>query len=532
MNKIEHFMLPEHHNRLYTEEAISSISLTRDIADKINELVDAYNTLNEWQLAKHQEQDGAIRKGILYMKDNLLNTLNDLLNLLLAQGYVDDRIAYHCKSITDRLDNLLGKLEVGSTTGDAELIDARTDFTGYAWENVGEHIRAFFEVIGQGGIVSREQTGVAYNNLNYQEALKAGDKIYIEPVSINVDTENVKYISVLGMYGDYAEDGTDTIAYFMPDNIKGEIFTLNRDYGGGIRISYILADTMPTIAYGIIKKLGNDLTSRVYENRVKVNSTRANYNLFEPAKMRFGAHQGYRAIAPANSIPAYEEAGKAGFEWAWIAGCRQSADGTWYVMHDSTVDTTTNGTGAIKEMADVDIAGLAIDTGENVNKYTEEELRVPTVDEVVTICRKYGMNVCYRLQSLYTNVSGIEHFKSFIAMIKRQGMEHSIFSGNAAQIAMLKRYTDNWHGQVYVDSDNTDDVIAMIDTYVSNGWTNMSILATYSASTKEAVEYCHSKGYKYCVSDIPVALDTDYVIDTLQQMGVDICQSGHIHKGV
>ena len=113
-------------------------------------------------------------------------------------------------------------------------------------------------------------------------------------------------------------------------------------------------------------------------------------------------------------------------------------------------------------------------------------------------------------------------------IVKKNGMENSIFSGNAKQIAMLKSFTDNWHGQVYVDTASEQDVIDMIDTYAANGWTNMSILATYAATTKNTVEYCHSKGYKYCVSDIPVELDSDFVIDRLQSLGVDICQSGHI----
>lgn len=81
MNRIEHFMLPEHTNKLYTEEAISSISLIRDVADKINELVDAYNHFSKEDLVWKHEQEGRIRKGVLYMKDNLLNSLNELLSL-------------------------------------------------------------------------------------------------------------------------------------------------------------------------------------------------------------------------------------------------------------------------------------------------------------------------------------------------------------------------------------------------------------------------------------------------------------------
>lgn len=79
MKQIKHYVLSEHTNELYKKEAVSSISLSKEIASKINELVDAYNELNKMNLAKVQEQDGKIRKGIIYMKDNLINTITDLL---------------------------------------------------------------------------------------------------------------------------------------------------------------------------------------------------------------------------------------------------------------------------------------------------------------------------------------------------------------------------------------------------------------------------------------------------------------------
>ena len=79
MNKIENYNLPSHTNSLYQNEAISSIGLTHEIARKINELVDAYNELSKTDLEWKQTQEGTIRKGILYMKDNLINSIWGLL---------------------------------------------------------------------------------------------------------------------------------------------------------------------------------------------------------------------------------------------------------------------------------------------------------------------------------------------------------------------------------------------------------------------------------------------------------------------
>ena len=70
---IKHFILNEHANNLYKKEAGSSFALTKDVADKLNEIIDAYNDLYKTKWEKIHEQDGKINKAILYMKDNLIN---------------------------------------------------------------------------------------------------------------------------------------------------------------------------------------------------------------------------------------------------------------------------------------------------------------------------------------------------------------------------------------------------------------------------------------------------------------------------
>lgn len=92
LKQIRKFMLPEHTNTLYEKEAISSISLTKEVASKINELVDAYNKLSLGNLEKDQEQDGKINKAVIYMKDNLLNTLDELLQLYIDNGIIREKI--------------------------------------------------------------------------------------------------------------------------------------------------------------------------------------------------------------------------------------------------------------------------------------------------------------------------------------------------------------------------------------------------------------------------------------------------------
>ena len=92
MKTLKHYLMSENANGLYKRDAISSIGLTKEIADKINEIVDYVNNMNLNHLAKEQEQDGRINKGVIFMKDNLINSLQDLLDIYLSSGKLDSII--------------------------------------------------------------------------------------------------------------------------------------------------------------------------------------------------------------------------------------------------------------------------------------------------------------------------------------------------------------------------------------------------------------------------------------------------------
>ena len=147
MEKIEHFILPENTNRLYQSEAASSISLTIEVAEKINEIIDTLNSFQNDDLAWKQEQNGRVNKAVVYMRDHLANSIQDLFNMLDKQGVIDSRIAAYAKDITARLDNLLSKVTPGSTTMDAEIIDSRLGDDGIKYATLGEAIRAQLHAI-------------------------------------------------------------------------------------------------------------------------------------------------------------------------------------------------------------------------------------------------------------------------------------------------------------------------------------------------------------------------------------------------
>ena len=69
------------------------------------------------------------------------------------------------------------------------------------------------------------------------------------------------------------------------------------------------------------------------------------------------AHRGYSSVAPENTLAAYASAMRSGAEWVEI-DVHTTADGVPVVMHDQTVNRTTNGTGDVAVMQSSVFTGL------------------------------------------------------------------------------------------------------------------------------------------------------------------------------
>jgi glycerophosphoryl diester phosphodiesterase len=75
----------------------------------------------------------------------------------------------------------------------------------------------------------------------------------------------------------------------------------------------------------------------------------------EPAFI--AAHRGDRALAPENTIPAFEAAFASGSQFV-ETDLQLTADGQVVLMHDDTVDRTTDGTGAVSALTLAEIRAL------------------------------------------------------------------------------------------------------------------------------------------------------------------------------
>lgn len=137
MEKITKFNLPEVTEDLFITEAKSSIALSKEVANKINELVGAYNELIETRYDILNEHTSTIRQGIVYMKDNLANTIQELFTKMNGSGEIQNILdsiftSTHIDSLNVLKEQAINVLEFGAIgdgeTDSTEQIQAAIDY--------------------------------------------------------------------------------------------------------------------------------------------------------------------------------------------------------------------------------------------------------------------------------------------------------------------------------------------------------------------------------------------------------------------
>lgn len=121
---------------VYDEEALTALELAARTSAKVNECVEEVNTIPDRvrsETLQHIE-GGTFDKQIDEHTKELTTELQE------TTAYLEDRLTAYTQETNARLGNL-AKLEEGSTTGDAELTDARIGFDGSINATAGDAIR-------------------------------------------------------------------------------------------------------------------------------------------------------------------------------------------------------------------------------------------------------------------------------------------------------------------------------------------------------------------------------------------------------
>jgi len=102
------------------------------------------------------------------------------------------------------------------------------------------------------------------------------------------------------------------------------------------------------------------------------------------------AHRGGPKYAPENTLTAFQNAIAVGVNRLEF-DVQMTKDGELVVIHDETVDRTTNGSGAVRELTLAQIRALDVAGGE----------KIPTFEEVVALAKANGMKILSEAKSTH-----------------------------------------------------------------------------------------------------------------------------------
>lgn len=199
-------------------------------------------------------------------------------------------------------------------------------------------------------------------------------------------------------------------------------------------------------------------------------------------------HRGYSVGAPENTIPAYIMSREKGFTYV-ECDVSFTKDGVAVLLHDATIDRTSNGSGNISSLTYEQV--LQYDFGSWFSA-DYEGVKIPTLDEFLITCKGLGVHPYIELKSngSYTQaqitqivkqveecgmkgkVTYISFSNTFLSYVKnadgaaRLGLlANPLNSSKITQAVALKTSTN----EVFVDAKLSTITEALISSCISNG---------------------------------------------------------------
>lgn len=137
------------------------------------------------------------------------------------------------------------------------------------------------------------------------------------------------------------------------------------------------------------------------------------------------AHRGDWRNAPENSLQAFQNCIDMGVDMIEL-DLHMSKDSVLFLMHDNTVDRTTNGHGKVSDLTAAELKALRLKAGHGVTTRHE----IPTFEEALNLCKgKILINVD----------KGYEYFKQAYALMEKTGTTRQVVIKSGKSIDKVQR---------------------------------------------------------------------------------------------
>jgi glycerophosphoryl diester phosphodiesterase len=148
-------------------------------------------------------------------------------------------------------------------------------------------------------------------------------------------------------------------------------------------------------------------------------------------------HRGYSVAAPENTLPAFILSAQKGFSYV-ECDVSFTKDGVAVLLHDDTIDRTSNGTGSIADLYYKDL--IELDFGSWFSK-EYEGTQIPTFIEFIKCCRDYNLHPYIEIKDGGYSESQIQQI---VDIVYEYGMirNATFISFNSQFLTWVKNYCD------------------------------------------------------------------------------------------
>ena len=243
-------------------------------------------------------------------------------------------------------------------------------------------------------------------------------------------------------------------------------------------------------------------------------------------------HRGVGAAAPENTLPSYNLAGLLGRYWGVECDIHETSDGSFILLHDDTLNDTTDVLSIYKEKARADglvyaedltlgeIKALSVKDRDNPPAYKNiflyKRVTVPTLEEYLEVCERFSLTPVIEIKQL-RNPEG------FVSTLEKCGFLHKcvvISFVRPALSAVLELVPDINNQVLFAEGDVIDKPV--LDEVVRLGYGGIDI--HYGSANAGCVALAHSMGLTVnaweCVPGV-----TKEEIERVVSTGVDMLTS-------
>ena len=227
------------------------------------------------------------------------------------------------------------------------------------------------------------------------------------------------------------------------------------------------------------------------------------------------AHRGFRAVAPENTLPAFEEAGKAGFTGAECDTYR-TKDGVWVISHDSHTYRMMDQHAFVEKKTYDELRTYNTDNGVNIDQYPN--LKICTLEDYLKTCVQYNMTAVIELKGK----NNTEHYDEIMKLVADTGAKPLFISfhlENLQQIRKLSQDVPVWYLVQKIDDQAIADAKAFCE---KNGIKVVEKNGTTTAEVQMAAEALVAAGVKavFTPTDNTVMTAELSIYETFTEAGV------------